>query len=129
MERETNFPISTFLNLSQKLTELKMTTNSEPIYSSLASDPDYMDLVQEFVSEFPNKAQTIRGCISGKNLELLQRTMHQMRGACGGYGFPTLTESAGSVEEGLKAGQSLESLEARISEFLNMLQRATGDQA
>jgi len=106
-----------------------MTTNSEPIHSSLASDPDYIDLVKEFVSEFPIKSETIRRCILEKNLNMLQRTMHQMRGACGGYGFPTLTESAGKVEEKLKAGQTLESVEASISEFLNLLARATAEKA
>ena len=104
-----------------------MTTNSEPIYSSLTSDRDYIDLVKDFVSEFPLKAETIRRCVSEKNLVLLQRTMHQMRGACGGYGFPTLTESAGQIEERLKAGQTLESVEASITEFLNMLARATAE--
>jgi len=104
-----------------------MATNSEPIYSSLASDPDYIDLVKDFVSEFPLKAETIRQCVSEKNLVLLQRTLHQMRGACGGYGFSTLTESAGIVEERLKAGQTLESVESSISEFLNLLARATAE--
>ena len=104
-----------------------MTTNSEPIYSSLALDPGYIDLVVEFVSEFPIKAETIRRCIADENLALLQRTMHQMRGACGGYGFPTLSESAGKVEERLKAGQTLESVEANISEFINLLARATAE--
>ena len=104
-----------------------MTTNSEPIYSSLASDPDYVDLVKDFVNAFASKAGAIHQCVSENNLVLLQRTMHQMRGACGGYGFPTLTESAGQIEERLKAGQTLESVEASITEFLNMLARATAE--
>jgi len=102
-----------------------MLNKSEPIYSSLASDPDYCDLVQEFVSEFPSKAETLRQCVADRDLVLLQRTVHQLRGACGGYGFPSLTESAGSVEEKLKAGQTLESVEESILEFLNLLNRAT----
>ena len=75
------------------------------------------------------KAETIRQCVSEKNLVLLQRTIHQMRGACGGFGFPTLTEFAGKVEEKLKEGQTLESVEANITEFLNMLARATAETA
>jgi len=104
-----------------------MTNKTEPIYSLLASDPDYSDLVKEFVSEFPSKAETLRRCVTERNLVLLQRTMHQLRGACGGYGFPSLTESAGSVEEKLKAGHTLESVEASVSEFLNLLSRATAE--
>lgn len=113
--------------ITLKPTVPEMTNNFEPIYSSLASDPDYADLVKDFASEFPLKAETIRQCVAEKNLVLLQRTIHQMRGACGGYGFPTLTESAGKVDERLKAGQTLESVEASITEFLNMLARATAE--
>jgi len=104
-----------------------MTSNPELIYSTLASDPDYIDLVKDFVSEFPLKAESIRQCVSEKNLVLLQRTMHQLRGACGGYGFPTLTEFAGQIEEQLKADQTLESVKPNITEFLNMLARATAE--
>lgn len=104
-----------------------MTTNSEPIYSSLASDLEYADLVKDFVNAFASKTETIHQCVSEKNLMLLQRTLHQMRGACGSYGFPTLSKSAAKVEERLQAGGSLESVEESISEFLNLLARASAE--
>jgi len=106
-----------------------MTTNLKPIYSTLASDPDYIDLVKGFVSKFPLEAELIRRCLSEKNLVLLQRIMHQLRGSCGGYGFPTLTEYAGQIDERLKTGQTLESVEADITIFLSMLASATAEKA
>jgi len=104
-----------------------MTNKTEPIYSLIASNPDYSDLVKEFVSEFPSYAKTLRRCVTERNLVLLKRTIHQLRGACGAYGFPSLTESAGNVEEKLRGGHTFESVQASLSEFLDLLTRATAE--
>jgi HPt (histidine-containing phosphotransfer) domain-containing protein len=101
--------------------------NFSPIRSTLASDPDYLDLVQEFVSEMPAKQAAIKVFAAKGDLPQLQRAIHQLRGACGGYGFQCLTTAAASIEESIKAGNSLQAIEARLNEFIADLSRITAD--
>lgn len=96
-----------------------------PIHSTLASDPDFSDLVVEFVAGMPSRISEINSYRAKQDKLLLQRAIHQLRGACGGYGFSQLTEIATSIEESMKSGAGLELIEARLDEFLEMLSRIT----
>ena len=98
-----------------------------PIRSSLAEDPDFSDLVQEFVAEMPAKIQRIREFVSAGDKVQLQRAIHQLRGACGGYGFPQLTEAASFIEERMKAGDGIDSISPVLSGFIVLLGRVTSD--
>ena len=76
----------------------------EPIRSEYESDPDMLELVQEFAGELPDRAATLERLLAESQLEELQRLAHQLKGAGGGYGFPRITEVAASLEEAVKAG-------------------------
>ncbi len=96
-----------------------------PIHSTLASDPDFSDLVVEFVAGMPSRIREIKSYREKMDKLQLQRAIHQLRGACGGYGFSQLTEIATSIEESMKSGARMESIEPRLDEFLEMLSRIT----
>lgn len=96
----------------------------EPIYSSLSSDLDYLDLVQEFVDEIPLKRKMIDGFVAKGDLPQLHRLIHQLRGSCGGYGFPSLTQAASEIDEALKKGVTIEAIMSRLDNFLMLLERA-----
>ncbi len=97
----------------------------KPIYSSLATDPDFADLVHDFVNAIPAKCKMIEQHIAMGELNHLQRIVHQLRGACGGYGFPILTEAASVIDESFKAGSTIEGVKPRLEEFLALLKRAS----
>ena len=98
-----------------------------PIRSSLASDPDFSDLVVEFVNEIPSKLALIQKSVEESDTTTLRRTFHQLRGACGGYGFPMLSEAAGAIEDRISSSASISELEIRICEFIEMLKSATAE--
>jgi HPt (histidine-containing phosphotransfer) domain-containing protein len=97
------------------------------IHSSLASDVDFADLVQEFVYELPNHQKAIRDFMAGGDQEGVQRILHQLRGACGGYGFQQLTNAAGEIEDKLRAGATLKNVTPILMDFTSSLSRVTAD--
>jgi len=74
----------------------------DPIRSQFEDDPDMLEIVCEFVAEFPAKAAAMEACLSGDDLDHLKVMAHQLKGAGGGYGFPQITAAAASLEQALK---------------------------
>jgi HPt (histidine-containing phosphotransfer) domain-containing protein len=95
------------------------------IVSTLAADPDFAELVDEFVSELPDRIELIQSALASDDREQLRRTAHQLKGACGGYGFPTLTDSAARLEHRIDEGVSLADLAVQIASFVAELSCAT----
>ena len=104
-----------------------MSDDKSPIRSTLASDPDFVDLVIEFVNEIPGKRKAIQAYMACGDVAQLQRAIHQLRGACGGYGFQSLTNAAAEIEESMKSGNTLEQVESRLNDFLDSLDRMSSD--
>lgn len=102
-----------------------------PIRSEFASDPDMAELVAEFVSELPDKSQTLHAALQKNQFADLQRLSHQLKGACGGYGFPQLGEAAAKLEARLKQigiqpqVDALEDVTRQVDELVELCRRAT----
>lgn len=77
------------------------THSAAPILSTYASDPDMLELIQLYVEEIPERVRTIQDYWSRKDLAELKRIAHQIKGASGGYGFPTVGAAAGVLEHQL----------------------------
>lgn len=98
----------------------------EPLRSCFAGDADMVELVQEFVQELPGRAQTLAQLMQAAQLDDLRRAAHQLKGAAGGYGFPTISESAGTLEKMLHGGTQNQAseLQARVNELVALCNRA-----
>jgi HPt (histidine-containing phosphotransfer) domain-containing protein len=97
------------------------------LYSNLAGDPDFSDLLREFVNNLSQRQQSLRECLDKNESERLTRIIHQLKGACGGYGFPALTEAASILENHLRNGRSLDEIRTEIELFIETLSLATAD--
>jgi HPt (histidine-containing phosphotransfer) domain-containing protein len=73
----------------------------EPLLSELAEDPDIADLVVEFAVVLANRADSLLSAFEHDDTENLKRIVHQLKGAAGGYGFPSISEQARVVESAL----------------------------
>lgn len=79
--------------------------------STFADDPEMAELVRAFVARMPARIEEMRAAAADPNGdELLRRLAHQLKGSAGGYGFPTITDAAGKVEDALRRGQREEAL-------------------
>lgn len=104
-----------------------MEQSGDPIHSNLADDESIADLLEEFVDSLHGKGQCIEDFVSQADLVNLKKIIHQLRGACGGYGFPQLTEAAEVIDENLKLGICLDDLRPKLSNFVSSLKRATSN--
>ena len=71
----------------------------QKIVSQFASDPDMVELVQMFVDEMPHRVRAIQDQWRAHSFTDLRRTAHQIKGASGGYGFPTVGQVAAKLEQ------------------------------
>jgi signal transduction histidine kinase/CheY-like chemotaxis protein len=99
---------------------------SAQLRSEFAEDPGMRDLVVEFVGRLPGQIARIQQLLDEQNLQELGRAVHQLKGAGGGYGFPKITEMALKAETEVKAGAALETIAARVNEFVELVRQVEG---
>lgn len=83
-----------------------MNCSNQHIYSSLASDPDFSDLVVLYVEEMPGRLEQIKAAHLSGDRETLIRLIHQLKGAAGSYGFSAITEEATIAEQELMSSDA-----------------------
>ena len=81
----------------------------EPLVSELPDD-DMVELVNMFVEELPEKNKAIIKAIEERNLAILETLAHQLKGAAGGYGFPSISAAAQSLEASARQREDSEAL-------------------
>ncbi|MEA2735892.1 MAG: hypothetical protein QOE14_2343 [Humisphaera sp.] len=100
--------------------------DSNRIRSSLAGNPRMMKIIPEFVDGLPGEVQKLNDLLERNDLAALQRVVHQLLGAAGGYGFEAVSEPARRAEDSIKAGQALESITAEIKSLTEIIRRIEG---
>jgi PAS domain S-box-containing protein len=75
-----------------------------PIYSTLADDPDMIDVIDAFVNRMPTIAEGLRAAENANDVPRLRTLLHQLKGAAGGYGFEAITLGAERAERLLIGG-------------------------
>jgi CheY-like chemotaxis protein len=99
---------------------------SDRIKSSFAGNPRMMKIIPEFVDGLAGEVRKMTDLLERNDLAGLQRVVHQLRGASGGYGFDPITAPAVAAEESIKAGQALESITATIKSLIEIIRRIDG---
>ncbi len=105
----------------------RTTPDAEPVYSSLARDPDLRELVEMFVAEMPDRISAFQDAFESGNLDSLGGSAHQLKGSAGSYGFDTLTVLAAAVEFSVKEGKTEEEIQSALADLVSACQRATAD--
>jgi HPt (histidine-containing phosphotransfer) domain-containing protein len=82
------------------------TSDASLFYSSLASDPDMAELVEMFVDEMPDRVERLDELLRMAEWEELGRFAHQLKGACGSYGFAELTSLSERLEKAVRGGEA-----------------------
>jgi HPt (histidine-containing phosphotransfer) domain-containing protein len=101
------------------------TQSTAPILSTYASDPDMLELIQMYVDEIPERIRTIQDYWTRKDLAELKRIAHQIKGASGGYGFPTVGTAAGVLEHQLTGATTpdLAEISRQIDQLIDLCAR------
>ncbi|QJR37933.1 ATP-binding protein [Gemmatimonas groenlandica] len=78
------------------------------LYSEMRDDPDFTELVDAFIAGLPAKIARLEQAYRDGALLDLARFAHQLKGAAGGYGYPSISLAARDVEEHSKARVTVE---------------------
>jgi HPt (histidine-containing phosphotransfer) domain-containing protein len=99
------------------------TADGEAVYSSLGGDPLMSELVDMYVAEMPDRIAALEQAFSSGDRAVLQRAVHQMKGAAGSYGFDPLTMSAIVLEAAIFDNQSPETILRSFGELIQLCRR------
>lgn len=78
----------------------------EPLYSEFENDPDMAQLLREFALGLADSRARLRRSLAEGNWREVQRVGHQLKGAGGGYGYPSLSEAGSQLEAAAAAATS-----------------------
>lgn len=100
--------------------------SSSALISEFATDPEMRELVEQFVQALPERIEALRCAFEQTRLRDLQRLSHQLKGAAGGYGFPTVGEAAARLEAILRqpASAQLEDIAQELDALIGLCSRA-----
>lgn len=99
---------------------------AEPIYSDFKDDADMMELVEFFVEELGDRISSLQTALDNNDTEQLRVLAHQLKGAAGGYGFPTISDTAAELEKAAVASDSdVSALTARCEALIGICRRAS----
>jgi len=88
----------------------------EAIRSQFADDPDMTEVIDVFVARLPANIAAMSEALGNNCFDELRRLAHQLKGAGGGYGYPSLTDQALSLERAAKA-EDVESARLALTEL------------
>lgn len=107
------------------MADTDMSSERGVLVSEFAGDPDMADLVGLFLEDLPERIDAIRAALRSGDADELQRRVHQLKGAGGGYGFPSISRSAAEVEAPLRAGErDLSVIASKVEALTALCERA-----
>ncbi len=69
------------------------------LVSEFANDPDLADIIGDFVNGLTEQTDEMATALQASQFEDLRRMAHQLKGAGGSYGYPSITEAARKLED------------------------------
>ena len=103
--------------INQTSVSQKPPTSVEPLISDFADDPDMVEIIEMFIDGLSDRIESITTAFGNRNFTTVSVIAHQLKGAAGGYGYPSLSELAFEVEHLAKQNAD----EAQIEEILDLL--------
>lgn len=100
--------------------------SANQLRSDYADDPDMTEAIAEFVATLPGRVAAASELLEERNFYELQRLLHQLKGAGGGYGFPDVTKFAGDAERRIKAGDPQAHIENAMQALIRIIRSIEG---
>jgi len=97
------------------------------LVSEFAGDTDMSELIEYFLAELKDRIGGLEHAMMLGDHERLRQLAHQLKGAAGGYGYPSITNSAADLEFSLAAEQAeLSCVSEKVEALIALCKRATG---
>ncbi|MBY0491113.1 MAG: response regulator [Gemmatimonadaceae bacterium] len=102
------------------------TDEPDHLISDLADDPDLGPLAEAFAQVLPDRIEAIALQRQQSDSSGGRRLLHQLKGAAGSYGFPTISETAGALELVWESEENAAPLLERLSTLAAQAGRSAG---
>ncbi|HVT89232.1 MAG TPA: ATP-binding protein [Tepidisphaeraceae bacterium] len=106
--------------------EISANENIEKLTSSLANNQTLKGVLDRFISRLPQRIEDIQNQLRDRDFAKLAHTVHQMKGAAGGYGFPQITAAAGKAEASIKQADDIEAVVTQVNELVGLIRKVEG---
>jgi PAS domain S-box-containing protein len=100
--------------------------STNKLHSSISLHLGMASIIDDFVRDLPAQVDQLRSMLEQRQMDALRRLVHQLRGACGGYGFDAVTDIAAAAENAIKNGQSAVAISACINSLIQVIRRIEG---
>lgn len=97
----------------------------EKIYSTMATDPDFGELVEMYVDEMPDRIGSLQEVRQASDVDGIRRLSHQIKGSAKGYGFEIISLLAAEAERVAIDGVDTEALFNKFDQLIDALERVS----
>ncbi len=95
------------------------------LVSELAGDADLAELLAQFVATLGERVAAMEASLAAGDFGRTAALAHQLKGAAGGYGFPTITDAAKRLEALVRRADDAEGARAELSDLAALCARAS----
>ncbi len=99
---------------------------SQSLRSTLAGEPKYHELIQEYVEGLPAQVERLEAAMRERDIEALRRELHDIRGTAGGLGFRPLTDIAADLGNRAKSACEMVEIESKVRGLIEAIQCVEG---
>jgi HPt (histidine-containing phosphotransfer) domain-containing protein len=98
----------------------------QPLFGDFHDDEDMRPIVMMFLAEIPARIENLDRQRAASDRATFRRIVHQIKGAGGGYGFPSISEAASRLERCLDAAGPnwAQECHAHLDVLVTLLRRA-----
>lgn len=97
------------------------------IYSKFAADEDWQELLHDLIADLPQRLTALDSAVATADFDSLAFLVHQLKGACGSYGFEEVTVLASQLESVMRLDTDPRSWRSELSAFRIALQSMTAE--
>jgi signal transduction histidine kinase/DNA-binding response OmpR family regulator len=102
------------------------TDTTGSIRSTLMNYPGLANCINEFIADLPGMVRQLGELVALQDTDRLRRVSHQLRGACGGFGFDCISEVAGKAEDAIRRSEPPLAISNCIDSLIQIIQRVEG---
>jgi signal transduction histidine kinase/DNA-binding response OmpR family regulator len=112
--------------VTQKSLVIAQADSTGPIRSTLMNYPGLANIINEFIADLPDIVQQLETLSRQHDMDRLRRLAHQLRGACGGFGFDCITDVAAKAEDAIRSSQPPLAISNSINSLIQIIRRVEG---
>lgn len=104
-----------------------MSDEQFPIYSEMAGDEDFHEIVVLYVNEMSERIARFQKALAEKDWEDLRCATHQLKGSAGSHGFALLSTTAAEAEKAVREQWPEDKIADAVEKLVQTCRRVTSD--